>query len=289
MQRIFTNRLLPIKVIAAAVVILISITGCKKQSGKPSARLPELTTNAPTDITAISASCGGFVINEGGQSTWRRGISWDTITNSNVGSFGNWNGVAGTGNFSFPIRELKPLTKYYVRAWAENSAGIAYGNEVSFSTPALVIGGKALDGIVFEIDSTGLHGLACASADQAESGWSNGSYLATGAIYTESGRDNTGLILNAEGSMGTYAALICVNYGDWSCSCSNGFMWYLPSKDELNKLYNQRNVIGGFSNGDYWSSTEFDTTKAWLKDFSDGKETASDKAIVHHVRAIRTF
>jgi hypothetical protein len=285
MQRIFTNRLLPITVIATAVVILISITGCKKQSGKPSARLPELTTNAPTDITAISASCGGLVINEGGQSTWRRGISWDTISNPANYSFGNWNGGAGTGNFSFPMIGLTPLTKYYVRAWAENSAGIAYGNEVSFSTPALVIGGKALDGIVFEIDNTGLHGLACAPTDQEEVSWSNGDYVATGAVAPYNGYGNTGFILNAQGS-GIYAASICVTY-EWPLG--SDYIWYLPSKDELNKLYNQRNVIGGFSDGDYWSSTEFDTTKAWLKDFSDGKETASDKAIVHHVRAIRTF
>jgi hypothetical protein len=69
MQRIFINRLLPITVIGAAV-ILISVIGCKKQSDKPSVGLPELTTNAPTDITAISAICGGLVVNEGGESTW---------------------------------------------------------------------------------------------------------------------------------------------------------------------------------------------------------------------------
>ena len=72
---------------------------------------------------------------------------------------------------------------------------------------------------------------------------------------------------------GIYAASICVTY-EWPLG--SDYIWYLPSTDELNKLYNQRNVIGGFSDGDYWSSTEFDTTKAWLKDFSDGKETASD-------------
>jgi hypothetical protein len=286
MQRIFINRLLAIPVIGAAI-ILLSITGCKKQSEKPIG-LAELTTNAPTDITAISAACGGLVSSEGGEHTWVRGICWDTKPNPTVNSSVNYNGVSGTGTFSFLMVGLMPLTKYYVRAYAQNSGGTAYGNEFSFSTSALVIGGRALDGIVFDIDSTGLHGLLCARADQGEVSWSNGNYVATNAFDTENGYENTSLIINAEGITGAYAALICEFYVSLY---SDAYVpiWYLPSKDELNKLYNEKSVIAGFSEGDYWSSTEFNTNNAWLKNFSDGKETASDKAIAHNVRAVRKF
>jgi hypothetical protein len=182
---------------------------------------------------------------------------------------------------------LKPQTKYYVRAFAKNSAGVAYGNVVSFTTPALVIGGNIDGGVVFDIDTTGLHGLVCAPADQGEASWSNGSYITTNAGATQNGYFNTGVIYNAEGVTGTYAALICVNYGDWDWY--TGYEWYLPSKDELNMLYNEKDAVGGLSGGEYWSSTEADSTNAWLQDFSSGKQTTSDKAVAHHVRAIRAF
>ena len=67
--------------------------------------------------------------------------------------------------------------------------------------------------------------------------------------------------------------------------------WYLPSKDELNKLWLSKDAIGGFSNDYYWSSTEFDSNNAWLQSFFNGGQFdgAKNTPFPYSVRAIRSF
>jgi Protein of unknown function (DUF1566) len=65
--------------------------------------------------------------------------------------------------------------------------------------------------------------------------------------------------------------------------------WFLPSKDELNQMYIQRTVIGGFSNISYWISSEYDDNLAWNQYLDDGSVYASIKTNVFCVRAIRAF
>ncbi len=65
--------------------------------------------------------------------------------------------------------------------------------------------------------------------------------------------------------------------------------WYLPSKDELNKLYLNKTAIGGFSGGDYWSSTEYLSLYAWFQNFNYGYYSADHKVYSLYVRAIRAF
>jgi hypothetical protein len=68
--------------------------------------------------------------------------------------------------------------------------------------------------------------------------------------------------------------------------------WYLPSQNELNKLYLNRVAIGGFADVVYWSSTEnasAPTLSAWLQDFSNGVQANTTKSITFYVRAIRSF
>ena len=96
---------------------------------------PEVTTLDVTDITQTHATCGGVVTYDGGTSVIDRGICWSTdpmptISNSHV-SCGE-----GTGSFSAQMADLNVNTDYYVRSYAVNSAGIAYGNEICFTTAA---------------------------------------------------------------------------------------------------------------------------------------------------------
>jgi len=65
--------------------------------------------------------------------------------------------------------------------------------------------------------------------------------------------------------------------------------WYLPSKDELNKLYLYRSAINCFTDAFYWSSCEFDATYAWGQDFYDGTQGSVSKDSAGHVQAIRSF
>jgi len=65
--------------------------------------------------------------------------------------------------------------------------------------------------------------------------------------------------------------------------------WYLPSKDELNKLYVNRVAIGGFSTYFYWSSTELDDCGAYCNHFSTASEFNNGKGVESKVRAVRSF
>ncbi len=66
--------------------------------------------------------------------------------------------------------------------------------------------------------------------------------------------------------------------------------WYLPSKDELNQLYINRALIGSFSNGNYWSSSEVSSSQAWSQNFSGGAQSGTTtKNNTYRVRAVRKF
>jgi hypothetical protein len=95
---------------------------------------------------------------------------------------------------------------------------------------------------------------------------------------------NTTQIIAVQGSGYTYAALLCANY------TGKGYDdWFLPSKDELYLLYQQKTVVGGFVRGAYWSSSEFDHSLAWGKYFYNDIAFYSHKDCFNGVRAIRAF
>ena len=130
------------------------------------------------------------------------------------------------------------------------------------------------------------HGLIAAPSDQSGGvQWYNGSFNSTGATakVLGTGNSNTNSIVSAQGS-GSYAARLCSDlvineYSDW----------HLPSRDELIKLYRNRIAIGGFSNGIYWSSSEYDSGKAWYLNFLDGHYYVTSKLNPYHIRAVRAF
>lgn len=68
-----------------------------------------------------------------------------------------------------------------------------------------------------------------------------------------------------------------------------GFGWHLPTKTELNMLYEHRNVVRGFAKDDYWSSTELDINSAWIQGFGNGDQDRYNKYSKLSVRAIRAF
>lgn len=93
-----------------------------------------VTTAGVTSITAVSATSGGNVQSDGG-SRVTRGIVWDTSPYPTVEeNTGMTNNGTGTGNFVSVMIRLFPLTTYYVRAYASNDAGTAYGSEHQFTT-----------------------------------------------------------------------------------------------------------------------------------------------------------
>lgn len=133
-----------------------------------------------------------------------------------------------------------------------------------------------------------MHGLIAAASDQSNGPgiqWYNGSYIITNATATAlgTGDANTNTVVAVQGA-GSYAAKLCYDL------ILNGYSdWYLPSKDELNKLYLNRIAIGGFVAAYYWSSSEVDINVGWLQNFNGGSQLNYNKVNLLFVRAVRTF
>ncbi len=120
-------------------------------------------------------------------------------------------------------------------------------------------------GIIFYLDGTGQHGLISATSDQSnDTQWGcQGTSIGNTSTDIGMGQANTVAIVNGCSEVGQ-AARICQDlvlggYDDW----------YLPSRDELNLMYEQRTVIGGFWNDDYWSSSEDSDHDAWGNGFCE--------------------
>jgi len=97
------------------------------------AEIPVLTTIGITNITISSATCWGNINSDGGSEIISRGVTWDTVTNSKAGN-SKLEGETDIGGFSCSITGLNANTRYYVRAFAINRIGMAYGNELTFTT-----------------------------------------------------------------------------------------------------------------------------------------------------------
>ncbi len=92
-----------------------------------------LTTDNITSITSTSAVSGGNITNDGGSPITARGVCWSTLQNPTIADNKTSDGT-GTGSFTSNITGLTPSITYYVRAYATNSIGTNYGNDVSFTT-----------------------------------------------------------------------------------------------------------------------------------------------------------
>jgi uncharacterized protein (TIGR02145 family) len=112
----------------AGFLLLLS---CEKKT------LPTVLTSSVSDITGISARVNGNLVNNGNSPISKLGVVWGTNPMPSVESNSGLSqtNITGTGIFTVNIMSLIPETKYYVRAFAVNETGIAYGDQVSFTTP----------------------------------------------------------------------------------------------------------------------------------------------------------
>lgn len=106
--------------------------------------LPVLSTTKLSEITHTTATGGGNAINDGGLAITARGVVWSTNSSPSITLSTKTVDGTGIGTFVSKITELSPTTKYFLRAYATNSAGTVYGNEENFitlSTPLSIVGG----------------------------------------------------------------------------------------------------------------------------------------------------
>ncbi len=97
--------------------------------------VPSVTTTVISGITSSSASGGGTVTSDGNVTVTARGVCWSTSPNPTVSGAKTTDGT-GPGFYVSALTGLAASTTYYVRAYATNSVGTAYGSEVSFTTSA---------------------------------------------------------------------------------------------------------------------------------------------------------
>lgn len=110
--------------------VLFFVSSCNEDNNVD---IPELSTTAITDITDVTAISGGNIISDGGSTVTNRGVCWSTNQTPTIEDDKTGDGV-GAGVFVSNISGLTANTLYYVRAYATNSAGTAYGSTMSFST-----------------------------------------------------------------------------------------------------------------------------------------------------------
>ena len=255
--------------------------------------LATITTSSVLSISPTTASCGGSIYSSGGATVTARGVCWSTNQYPTITDNKTVDG-SGPGSYASTLTGLTPGNTYFVRAYATNSLGTAYGNQDTITAIITKIGQSFEGGIVFYIDGTGQHGLIAAPSDQGTNiPWWNGSYLTTGATGTAvgTGQANTDAIIAAQGA-GTYAASICK-----ALTLGGYHDWFLPSKGELILMHqnigqgaNGANAnIGGFGIYVYWSSSENSSNSAWSELFQTGYQYFNYKDYLFNVRAIRAF
>lgn len=255
--------------------------------------IPVLTTTAVSAITSSGGASGGTITSNGGATITVSGICWSINQGPTIADSKTTNGTS-TGGFASSVSGVNPSTTYYVRAYATNSSGTAYGNQVSFTTSALVIGQAYQGGIIAYIFLSGdpgyvageTHGLIAAVSDQPAAIWGCWGTDLTGVngVVLGTGNQNTIDIMTGCAEAGI-AAREC---GDLALGGYSD--WYLPSKDELYKLYQNAGAIGNFAPNTYWCSTEYNLINGWKLNFGNGSWSSnSSKLGSQRVRAVRSF
>lgn len=114
-------------------MLFLLFAGCKSDDNgtNPTQGLPVLTTTPASSITGTGAVSGGNITSDGGSTITERGICWSKNQNPSIADSKSTNG-SGIGSFTANITGLTAHTTYYIRAYATNSAGTSYGNNLGF-------------------------------------------------------------------------------------------------------------------------------------------------------------
>ncbi|MRR24082.1 hypothetical protein EG830_14015, partial [bacterium] len=165
---------------------LIIFQSCVKDPTEPC-----LTTYPATEVTSNSAKITGEVTDEGGAEVTVRGICWGETINPTVDGTHLYSGI-GAGSFTIIITELEPNKTYHARAYAENSVGIGYGNDIVFET------GVAAPSVLTKQVTTFGHTSALSGGDIIYDG--GGTILARGVCWSTSPQPDLNDFFTSDGT-----------------------------------------------------------------------------------------
>lgn len=269
--------------------------------------LATVTTLPPENIGVTNSVSGGEVTHTGGAPVTARGVVYGTTPNPTLEDDLTTTNGSGIGSFQSLITGLSANTTYYVRAYATNSEGTAYGDEYSFTTlinKVYFIGEEGPAGGIVYYDK-GVYSNGWRYLEMAPEGWYGatdpwvdlewGCYQTlVGGTSTNigTGKENTDAIL-AKGCADLGTAVMLAAEAD-----INGYTdWFLPSRDELSAIYANLFNLGpnfhstyGILALTYTCSSEIDANTTWGVAFGTGSDTQNLKIIATiAVRPVRRF
>jgi hypothetical protein len=190
-----------------------------------------ISTTAVSAILSNSALSGGNIGNDGGNAITQRGLCWSTTPNPTTANSISSNG-SGLGSYSSNLTGLSPNTLYYVRAYAINSTGTFYGNEVSFTTAVqgsisalncgsatsagTLISGTPANGVSSVIPYTGGNGGFYPGQVVSSTGVSGLTATLAAGTFANGAGNLTYTITGTPGASGT--ASFALNIGGQSCT-----------------------------------------------------------------------
>ena len=205
--------------------------------GGSSEELPTVTTNGVTSVTENSAVCGGNVTSDGNATVTARGVCWSTSQNPTTNDNTTIDG-SGTGSFTSNISGLTAGTTYYVRAYAVNSKGTAYGTQKTFTTTTTSGGGgETITGTINGHDYVDLglpSGLKWATCNIGASQPHNyGNYYAWGETTTKASYDRSNSVTYGQQISGIISGNVTYD----AARANWGSTWRIPTRAEMNELY----------------------------------------------------
>lgn len=121
-----------IRKLISLIGLVILCYACQKDS-EPQIQLPELRTLEISNIAYNKVTCGGSIIKDGGEEIVKRGICWGTESKPTVDDYYDLDPLIEKNDFLIDLGNLASNTTYFVRAFATNSQGTSYGQEISFT------------------------------------------------------------------------------------------------------------------------------------------------------------